>query len=340
MDGNISDFGSNVSTSHSRRKNTGPPATEAPRPDPDDEMRARMVQWMWEGDAYSAAPNTYDTLEPGMYSLEQRQGRIAFLPKQVKIDDLLRFPCSKSDKILKEIEEFWARHANFTKYGVLHRRGYLFYGPAGSGKTALVQLIVADIIKQGGTVFLCDQPQLLNKGLSVFRQVEKERKIVCLFEDIDAIISSHGEDELLSLLDGENQVDQVLNIATTNYPERLDKRIVARPRRFDRIVLIKMPNAAIRREYFFKKLKVEADELERWVKATAKFSFAACAELLISVKCLGHDFDESVQVLRALLEEKRSSKDYELDQNMGFGTKINIEEDDEDMEEILTTAEK
>jgi ATP-dependent 26S proteasome regulatory subunit len=54
----------------------------------------------------------------------------------------------------------------------------------------------------------------------------------------------------LSVLDGENQVDKVLNIATTNYPEKLDRRLVGRPRRFDRLIYIDMPNHVVRREYF------------------------------------------------------------------------------------------
>src|ERR1043165_2433634 len=322
--GNIGDFGSSVPSSSGRKRNSPPATQEAPKPDRDEEMRAKCVQWTWEGDGYSSVPHTYKTIEPGLYALEPRPGRMVFMPKDVKIDDLLRFPDSKSDRILNEITEFWNRHDYFLKYGFLHRRGYLFYGPQGSGKTALVQQIIADIIKQQGTVFLCENPSLLNKGLTIFRQVEPKRRIVCLFEDIDAIISSHGEDELLSLLDGENQVDQVLNIATTNYPERLDKRIVARPRRFDRIVLIKMPGAGIRRDYFNKKLKIESDELELWVKSTKGFSFAACAELVISVKCLGHTFEDSVETLRALLETNKSSKDYDLTQNMGFKTGFNV----------------
>ncbi len=42
--------------------------------------------------------------------------------------------------------------------------------------------------------------------------------MVCIFEDIDAIVQEHGEDELLALLDGEARIDYVLNVATTNYP--------------------------------------------------------------------------------------------------------------------------
>src|SRR5205814_3984200 len=116
---------------------------DEPRPAKDDEMRAKCVQWTWEGDGYSAVPHTYKNVDAGLYAIEPRPGRIVFLPKEIKIDDLLRFPDSKADKILKEISDFWERHDYFQKYGFLHRRGYLFYGPAGGGKTCLVQQIIS-----------------------------------------------------------------------------------------------------------------------------------------------------------------------------------------------------
>ena len=64
----------------------------------------------------------------------------------------------------------------------------------------------------------------------------------------------HGDSELLQWLDGSHQINKVINIATTNYPERLDRRIVSRPRRFDRIIKIEAPAARIRETYLAKKL--------------------------------------------------------------------------------------
>ena len=44
--------------------------------------------------------------------------------------------------------------------------------------------------------------------------------MICIFEDIDAIIQNYGDCVLLQWLDGHHQVDRVINLATTNYPER------------------------------------------------------------------------------------------------------------------------
>jgi uncharacterized protein YehS (DUF1456 family) len=270
----------------------------------------KFTQWTNSGPGvFTAIPPSFPKLVPGVYTVDSVRGKIMYHRKEINIDDLLQFPDSQSDKILTEITSFWKKGKVFKKYGFLHRRGYLLWGPQGSGKTCIVQMIVADIVRSGGIVFICDHPNMLELALSEFRTIERDRPVVCLFEDIDAIVNKYGEDVLLSLLDGETQINRVLNLATTNYPEKLDKRIVARPRRFDRRLKIGMPSDEVRRVYFQKKLKISDDEIDTWVKSTDKFSFASCAELVISVKCLGIDFDESISILRKLMGEKESSED-------------------------------
>ncbi len=179
--------------------------------------------------------------------------------------------------------------------------------------------MIKKVIDQNGVVLLCEHPQLLEMGLLDLRSVEPDRFIVCLFEDIDALIQRFGEKEILAVLDGESQVNKVLNIATTNYPEVLDPRIVARPRRFDKVIRIDWPSKEVRRHYFKHKLKIPTEELDTWVKATNKFSFAACAELVISVKCLDNDFDSAVKNLRKLMQDKPNSKDYDTKESSGVG---------------------
>jgi AAA+ superfamily predicted ATPase len=309
----LDEFGTEIFQTRDRgERNQVSPRPMSDPPDDEEIRTIRPTQWILSGpDTWQAVPPTYERLIPGLYIANVTDRGIMFHRKSVQVDDLISFPGSFYASILDEIHNFWEMWAKFKKYGFLHRRGYLFYGPAGSGKSSVVQQIVAGIIHRQGLVFMCQHPKILEQGLAEFRRVEPERPIVCLFEDIDAIVRDTGEEGLLSLLDGETQIDRVLNIATTNYPEQLDKRIVARPRRFDRIIKVGMPTPEIRHSYFSKKLKIEENELEVWVKATEEFSFAACAELVISVKCLGNDFDETVKKLRDMLLTKVSSRDFD-----------------------------
>jgi AAA+ superfamily predicted ATPase len=323
IESGIEDFGGDGGSKAPRspKNHASAPAATAEGGKDDLHKMVDLVQWAVCGpNTAKPVSTTFPKLESGVYNIASNQYHgIVFIKRNICVDDLLKFPDSVSGKILEEITTFWTKGPKFKEHGFLHRRGYLLHGPAGSGKTCLVQQIIADIVESGGLVFQCSgQPSTFSDGLDLFRKVEPNRPAVCLFEDIDAIIDEHGEDEILTLLDGENQIDKVLNIGTTNYPEKLDPRLVARPRRFDRVIKVGMPSDAVRRMYFEKKLKIQGGEVDKWVDSTKDFSFAACAELVISVKCFEKPLDEAVKILKAMTDTKHSSRDYYSSASPGF----------------------
>jgi len=280
--------------------------------------KLRRSQWSVVGSSvYLATSLSVKKLPPAVYSFATSNSGVLFVESPTQSDEIISFSDSIFDNVVEEVENFWLLTDEFVKYGFLHKRGYLFYGPAGGGKSCLVQRIVRDVISKDGLAFICSlRPSLVSDALKAFREVEPDRKMVCIFEDIDAIIDAWAESDVLSLLDGENQVDGVINLATTNYPEKLDKRIVGRPRRFDRIIKIDMPNERVREEYLKKKLRFNGADLEKWVKASEGFSFASLADLVISVECFKNSFDESVRILKDL-SKKYSSSEFE-EANVGF----------------------
>lgn len=276
-------------------------------------------QWGMVGkDAFQAFPSPINKLPPGVYSIDvdRNTERPIYIYRDVKADDVYRFPDSLADKMVKEITNFWKRVDIFKKTGFLHRRGYLLYGSQGTGKSTIVQQIMIDVVKQGDIVFLCGHPHTLNLALETLRKTEPERNVVCVFEDIDAIINKYGEDMILSVLDGANMIDHVLNIATTNYPEKLDKRLVSRPRRFDRVIKILPPPDSVRSAFLKKKLP-KTENFKKWVEATRDMSFAGVAESIISVCCLGNNFDESIKAVKEL--ETTSPTSEEFGGKVGFG---------------------
>jgi hypothetical protein len=320
---NLEEFGTNV-------VKFSPPSGRPRMPDNtyqdglDEESVApkRSTQWTEVSKGtYISTPETCAKIKAAVYKYVRfSDTKFAFTEVPVNIDELLVMPDGASSVILDEIQLFLNRHAEFKHHGFLHRRGFLFYGPHGSGKSSLVQQIIKKVIDQDGIVLLCEHPVNLEMGLTDLRQVEPDRFVVCMFEDIDALIQRYGEKEILAVLDGESQINKVLNIATTNYPETLDPRIVARPRRFDKVIKIDWPSDSVRRHYFKHKLKIEDAELDMWVSSTEKFSFAACAELVISVKCLGKPFKDSLAHLKSLMEDKPNSRNYETSgRKPGFG---------------------
>jgi AAA+ superfamily predicted ATPase len=311
--GDISEFG-NASREHAGRVDPRPEIAKECAP-PLVNLSPFLRQWAKVGDdEYSPVGECCNILPAGLYDFYMTNRGPVYVKKKINVDTLIDFPDSLSESVLQEISRFWSSKEAFEKYGFLQRRGYMLYGPQGSGKSCLVQQIVKGVIDKGGLAFLGNHdPGEFGNILHTLRVIEPLRPIMCLFEDIDAIISRQGEAELLSLLDGEIQISNVLNVATTNYPERLDKRIIARPRRFDRLIKVNMPEARIRRIYLEHKLKdTTSEEIELWVSSTDKFSFAALADLVISVKCLGNNFEDTITILKKIQTKSVSSKEFDM----------------------------
>src|SRR5436190_389493 len=280
------------------------------------------IQWkVAQPGVFEACGTTFRKLPAGAYGCSINQyGEPQLIAKDLQVDDLIDFADSLPAQILQEIENFWALGEKFERYGYLHRRGYLLYGPQGSGKSSVVHQVVHRIIKAGHVAVFCEHPGVLTRTMELYRKVEPDRPLVCMFEDIDAVIELHGDSELLQWLDGSHQINKVINIATTNYPERLDRRIVSRPRRFDRIIKIEAPAARIRETYLAKKLpELAPAEMTKWVTLTEGLSFAALAELVISVACLGNPLEDTIKLLRTLDDQTPSSREFERPGGMGFG---------------------
>jgi hypothetical protein len=267
-----------------------------------DEHDGPAARWNTNGDGvYQSCGRTEPRLPAGAYSCTECWSGPQYVAKHLQVDDLIDFPDSLSGRVLREIEQFWTLGARFHQYGFLHRRGYLLHGKQGCGKSSLVHQIVAKVVTAGQVAFFCEQPQVFVRCMEHFRKVEPDRPIVCVFEDIDALIATFGDADLLQWLDGNHQVDRTVNLATTNYPERLDPRIVSRPRRFDRVLKIESPDTRLRAAYFARKLPEQsAAERARWVQLTDGLPFAALAEVVISVQCLGNDLEETVRLLKEL----------------------------------------
>jgi hypothetical protein len=270
-------------------------------------------QWtLTPGGSYTVCGATTRRLPPGAYSCQLDQcGNVHLRPRNLQVDEFIEFPDNLPSRVLQEIARFWTMHERFRRFGFLHRRGYLLYGKQGCGKSVLIHQIIARLIASGDVAFFCDYPPFFVRCLQQFRLIEPDRQLVCVFEDIDAIIAEHGDSELLQWLDGNSQVDRAVNIASTNYPEKLDRRIIARPRRFDRILRINPADDRVRAAYFAGKMPdLSRDELARWVKLSEGLPFAALAELVISVHCMGNALEESATLLRALDCHSPSSKDF------------------------------
>ena len=259
-----------------------------------------VSRWAGAGSMLWGADQTYDRLPAGFYGLGYADGIGPILKRLgVATDQLVSLPDVAIKSLLAEFSVFWARKAEFEKRGFIHKRGFLLWGPPGAGKTsAVAQMTRRLIADHDGIVLQIGNPECAQDGLRMIRRIEPERPIVCVMEDIDSLIHRYDEAEYLALLDGEAQVDNVCFLATTNYPERLDRRIIDRPSRFDTIMFVGMPSAEARDIYLRHRAPDLTDrERAEWVRLSDGFSVAHLKEMIVAVKCIGQALGEVVERL-------------------------------------------
>lgn len=289
----------NVSAYGSEPQPACPPST-APYL-PGGQITAR--RWAQSDDVFWPASETCETLAPAFYRFDSIPNIGPCLRRAtITTDGLIHLPDTVGEKVIGEFKTFWGLRDRFAERGFLHKRGILLWGPPGSGKTTSLMLMAQEIVEQQkGIVVQIDSPELAAICLGYIRKIEPDRPVVAIMEDLDALVQRHGENNFLALLDGETQVDRIVYVATCNYPERLDKRFVDRPSRFDTVEYIGMPSAAARKVYLqAKEPSLTEIELERWVRETDGFSVAHLRELVILVRCFDRPLEKAIERLESM----------------------------------------
>jgi len=145
--------------------------------------------------------------------------------------------------------------ALYSKLGHRMPRGILLYGPSGTGKTLLAKAVATE---SEANFISVKGPELLSKWVGesergireMFRRARQASPCVIFFDEIDSIAPIRGMGEgavtekvvsqLLTELDGIESLHGVVVIAATNRADMIDRALI-RPGRFDKIVLVPMP---------------------------------------------------------------------------------------------------
>jgi len=145
-------------------------------------------------------------------------------------------------------------------------KGVLLYGPPGTGKTLLAKAVA----NEANSNFISVKgPELLNKYVGesekgvreVFEKARSNAPTVVFFDEIDSIAGQRGRSmsdsgvgervvsQLLTELDGIEELEDVVVVATTNRPDLIDSALL-RPGRLDRHVHVPVPDEDARRAIF------------------------------------------------------------------------------------------
>jgi len=167
---------------------------------------------------------------------------------------------------LREAIEWPVKHAELLERAKIHSaKGILLHGPPGTGKTLLVKAAAS----QSGVNFISIKgPALLSKYIGesergireVFKKARQAKPCIVFFDEVDSLAPARdsGSDsqvtqrvlsQLLTELDGVEELKGVLVVAATNRKDMLDPALI-RPGRFDLLLEVPPPDVMGRVKIF------------------------------------------------------------------------------------------
>lgn len=210
--------------------------------------------------------------------------------KSATFDNLILENVLKQD-IQDDLNNFFASRETYHTYGVPWKRGILFIGSPGNGKTHTIKALINQMqqpclyVKSFQSEYDTDSENIRK----VFKQARQSAPCILVLEDIDSLLTDENRSFFLNELDGFAFNQGIVTLATTNYPERLDAAIRDRPSRFDRKYHFQLPGITERQAYILfwnnrlqNTMRLSEDAVTQIVTLTDKFSFAYLKELFVS----------------------------------------------------------
>lgn len=253
---------------------------------------------------YTSSAEKLTKLTPGVYTIhfDPNSGIFWFQDFNAVSDTILELDSPEYKQITNEMAYFLRPETKkkFNDMGYIYKRSALLHGEPGTGKTCIVNRISRDVVKQDGIVLYVTNVALLKMAFDVLSDLQPETLTLAVFEEFDDIARSN-ESQLLTLLDGEVQKENVMYLATTNYLERVPKRLY-RPGRFSSVIKVNFPNAIARQQYFTSKLDADFEHMKPFVEKTNGCSIDELKEVIQSVIILGNDLDDTLNRLKTTRE--------------------------------------
>jgi hypothetical protein len=194
-----------------------------------------------------------------------------------------------------DFEAFLDREEWFRRRRLPFRRGYLFHGPPGNGKTSVIRVMTAHPAMTSFALDFSNEHADDSELSAVFEAAGRSAPSLVILEDLDRLFGKRAGvpnphnrtritfQHLLGCLDGLGSQDGVIVVATANDPTELDAALLRRPGRFDRVVAFPPPPTPLRAEYLRRLTGGALPEsaVARAARETEGFSFAQVREAYI-----------------------------------------------------------
>lgn len=206
--------------------------------------------------------------------------------------------CEEAKEELQELVEFLKNPERFSSLGGRLPKGFLLEGPPGTGKTLLARAVAGEA---GVPFFFMSGAEFdeiyvgvgAKRVRELFANARAKAPAIIFIDELDAIGGKRNErdpayvkqslNQLLTEMDGFSQDTGVIILAATNFPKLLDKALT-RPGRFDRTVVVPLPDVRGRLEilkHHMKNVQISTDVDETSLaRATVGFSGAELENLV------------------------------------------------------------
>lgn len=173
--------------------------------------------------------------------------------KHVEREEVI-LPQKTLDLLDRNIIDFVQQRPELKKRGMNLKKGLLFFGPPGTGKTHTVHYLTRAMPNTTTLVITSEQIGLLSRYMTLARLLQPSLVII---EDADLIARQRNRmdtceevllNKLLNEMDGLQADAEIVFVLTTNRPEALEEALTARPGRIDQAIEFPLPDESSRRK--------------------------------------------------------------------------------------------
>jgi hypothetical protein len=235
----------------------------------------------------------------------------------------------------KNVFDFHRQRPGLRRLGLQVKKGLLFHGPPGTGKTHTITYLASCLEGHTTLIITAEQIGLLGEYMTLARLLQPS---IVVIEDADLIGRERNRqggaceearlNRLLNEMDGLREDAEVIFILTTNDPASLEPALASRPGRIDQPIEFPLPDLDGRRKLvrlYARGLPLADAQVESVARETEGASAAFIKELMRRVAQAALERDAGATVVdaadvRAALEEMLFSRGRLDSRLLGFHT--------------------
>lgn len=242
-----------------------------------------------------------DYVEPGFYRANYIDHELMLDPiDQIAQDDYIDMELGVKE-LYDDMINFFDKKEVFDKYNMVRKRSSLLFGPPGTGKSFSAIHLCKKVIQEYDAIVILTPPKDtgFDSLTSGFREPLQDRTTIFMVEELTE--AKGKKEEILSFLDGENSWNNSYAIGTTNYPGKLDKNIVDRPGRFDKVIEVDEPDKQERKKYL--ESVTDRTYTDKELAMTEGYSFSYLKELVLRMELEDKSLETVIEGFEELKRE-------------------------------------